>query len=185
MINKKGQFLKGDPPHNKGKKRKIIKHCLYCNDEFITNRDKARFCSRSCFSKKSIGHPFFGGTNKGMHWKIKDTSKMRLSRIGKKHTEEAKRKMGKTKIAEKNPEWKGDEAGYSSIHNWVRRWKKIPEYCEFCGKEGKKNGRNWNIQQANIDHNYRRVLDDYIALCDSCHKKYDRQNNLNKYANNL
>ena len=56
-----------------------------------------------------------------------------------------------------------------------------PEYfdiCEMCGKSGLK-GRQ--IQWANIDHKYRRVLDDYIHMCAKCHGEYDRIHNLRKH----
>ena len=75
---------------------------------------------------------------------------------------------------EKQGQWRGEDASYSSIHRWVRKWKGIPIVCEKCG-ELKTN--DYSIQWANIDHQYRRVLDDYIALCIKCHRKYDRINN--------
>ena len=69
---------------------------------------------------------------------------------------------------EKNGMWKQD-AGYTAIHQWVRRWKKdAPKICQQCGTETAK-----KYEWANIDHKYRRVLDDYIRLCTSCHRKYD------------
>lgn len=75
---------------------------------------------------------------------------------------------------EKHPLWKGEFASYGSMHSWVRRWKGTPDTCEKCGKTGL-SGRF--IQWANIDHKYRRVLDDYIRLCTKCHKLYDKENN--------
>uniref|UniRef100_A0A6H1ZXV8 Uncharacterized protein n=1 Tax=viral metagenome TaxID=1070528 RepID=A0A6H1ZXV8_9ZZZZ len=74
--------------------------------------------------------------------------------------------------------WKGNDAGYLAIHTWVRRHKGIPVKCEFCGKrKTTPKGIHW----ANIDHTYRRNLDDYIALCSRCHKKYDLLNGLCKH----
>jgi hypothetical protein len=67
--------------------------------------------------------------------------------------------------------WKGEKASYTAPHKWVQRWKGKPDTCEHCGKSGLK-GRQ--IHWANIDHTYRRVLDDYIALCAKCHKAYDK-----------
>lgn len=67
--------------------------------------------------------------------------------------------------------WKGEKANYRSIHAWVVRWKGKPETCEKCGKSGLK-GRY--IQWANIDHKYRRVLEDYVRLCTKCHFEYDK-----------
>lgn len=59
----------------------------------------------------------------------------------------------------------------------------------ICGYYPKKeNHRSANIaeeknlnprqyQWANKDHKYRRVLEDYMRLCASCHQKYDIKNN--------
>ena len=117
-------------------------------------------------------------SNLGKHWKIKDTSKMGGSMRGKKHTDETKKKMSILALKENNAHWKGDNVLYSGLHTWIRRWKGQPQYCENCGEIGKKCGRSWDIQWANIDHSYKRILDDYIALCVKCHRNYDIQNKL-------
>jgi len=64
--------------------------------------------------------------------------------------------------------WKGNNAAYSSIHEWIRRKKsKAGDHkCEHCGGKA----RDW----ANIDHSCSRDLDDYIPLCRLCHIKYDK-----------
>lgn len=64
--------------------------------------------------------------------------------------------------------WKGNFAGKSAIHRWVDLWKGKPKVCSQCGTETAK-----KYEWTNIDHKYRRVLDDYIRLCTSCHRKYD------------
>ena len=50
--------------------------------------------------------------------------------------------------------------------------------CEDCGKIGEIHNGRWNIQWSNIDHEYRRVRDDYNGRCPKCHRKYDDENNL-------
>ena len=76
--------------------------------------------------------------------------------------------------AANNGMWKGDDVSYVGLHQWVKRWKGQAAYCENCGKEGKKGmGGKWSIQWANIDHKYKRILIDYIGLCQSCHMAYD------------
>lgn len=77
-------------------------------------------------------------------------------------------KQGKY-IGKNNWNWKGENAGYNTIHTWVRRWKGKPDYCQLCGTIKKR--YTW----ANIDHKYRRNLDDYISLCYSCHRYYDKK----------
>src|SRR3990167_5640602 len=61
------------------------------------------------------------------------------------------------------------DRAYYTIHTWVRRNKVKPEKCTKCGKAG--NSRQ--IQWANIDNTYRRVLENYIGLCVRCHVIFD------------
>lgn len=102
---------------------------------------------------------------------------------GKKHSEKTKEKMRQTAIingnkppigrAEKNHNWKGDRVGYWALHKWIVKERGNPETCEDCGKTGlRKNQIHW----ANIDHKYRRRTEDFIRLCQSCHRKYDIKN---------
>lgn len=64
-----------------------------------------------------------------------------------------------------------DKPGYSAIHKWVSKWKVKPDSCQYCGRN------ECRIEWANIDHTYKRVLDDYIALCVRCHLAWDREHN--------
>lgn len=75
----------------------------------------------------------------------------------------------RAKTGEKNIRWKGDDACYGVKHRWVRKMKNAKK-CEFCGNAGR-------LQMACKDHSYRRNLDDWIALCPSCHLKFDHDNN--------
>lgn len=111
---------------------------------------------------------------KGKHWKIKDTSRRNIDKIGKKRppfSQNWKDKISKSNLADKSCHWKGINVGYKGIHEWVKKWKGRPDTCEHCGKTQLK-GRQ--IHWANVDHQYRRVLEDFIRLCKDCHKKYDR-----------
>ena len=67
--------------------------------------------------------------------------------------------------------WKGDNASYSAIHKWIRKYKGKPQKCEFCGKE-KTTPRS--IHWANKDHKYSRNRDDWMMACLPCHAKYDQ-----------
>ena len=77
-------------------------------------------------------------------------------------------KGNKVQWGDKHWKWKGDKVGYDGIHDWVRLRKGTPRKCEKCGTE-KAKIYDW----ANIDHKYRRVLEDYIRLCKSCHITFD------------
>lgn len=70
----------------------------------------------------------------------------------------------------KNYAWKGEQVSYRGLHQWVRRKKGLPTKCTNCGKESEKPRI---IQWANVDRMYRRNLEDFIALCCSCHKFHD------------
>jgi len=102
-----------------------------------------------------------GSSNKGIKRSQEFRDKIRRWRLGK-HQEG----VGL---------WKGDKVSYTALHMWVSRWKGKPMKCEMCGAEGRKR-YDW----ANIDHKYRRVLEDYIRLCVPCHAKYDYENNNKK-----
>ena len=68
--------------------------------------------------------------------------------------------------------YKGEKVGYVALHEWVYRWKGKANHCERCGATDKKK-YHW----ANVDHKYRRVLEDYISMCVSCHRIYDYERN--------
>ena len=88
---------------------------------------------------------------------------------------ERNRKDNPNKRDDSHHFWKGDRASYRSIHRWVVRRKGLPSMCTDCGKCSL-TGRQ--IHWANIDHKYRRNIDDYIRLCAKCHASYDQKNGL-------
>lgn len=129
--------------------------------------------------------------NIGKHWKLSEEQNKNKSErmkgntncLGKHHSEETKIKMSESHkgkpswikglASELNPNWKGDDVGYWGVHKWIEKQKGKPRVCEHCGATRKEKRFHW----ANIDHKYRRNLDDYISLCVPCHKKYDKKNN--------
>jgi hypothetical protein len=88
-------------------------------------------------------------------------------------------KMGKY-VDEKSWYWKGNNVGYVALHMWVKKHLGNPKKCEHCGK---KNLRPRQYNWANIDHKYRRKLEDWIRLCVKCHRKYDKEQNAKKFIN--
>ena len=71
--------------------------------------------------------------------------------------------------------WRGENISNVGLHQWVRYWKGTPKVCEKCGT---KKARKY--EWANIDHAYKRKLEDFIRMCTSCHRKYDIENNCYK-----
>lgn len=64
------------------------------------------------------------------------------------------------------PGWRGDEVSYQHLHRWVRRSKAKPPTCEHCGSDEP-------LEWANKSREYRRDLEDWLALCRLCHRRYD------------
>lgn len=58
--------------------------------------------------------------------------------------------------------------GYDALHLWVRRNLGKAEACANCSKS---TGR---IHWANKSGEYKKELDDWIALCPKCHVAYDK-----------
>lgn len=67
-----------------------------------------------------------------------------------------------------NPNWQGDEVSYKGLHLWVGRHKTKPDACEDCGTTEKR------LEWASKSREYRRDLEDWLALCRSCHLKHDK-----------
>lgn len=70
---------------------------------------------------------------------------------------------------ELNPRWKGDKAGFSAMHQWLKRRVGKASFCTFDKTHESKGGFEW----ANISHEYKREVSDYMSLCRRCHMKYD------------
>jgi hypothetical protein len=142
--------------------------------------------TRRKISEANLGKP---GTNLGIHfspeWRqhiseaLKEKPRPWLrgrpsGMTGKHHPLQSKVKISealKGKRAwdnrgENNPLWKGDEAGYSALHQWVKSHLVKPRLCQKCGEEKP-------LDLSNISGKYRRDLSDWQWLCRSCHIKYD------------
>ena len=98
---------------------------------------------------------------------------------GKKRSEETKLKMSLIKQGNKNYRWKGDKVGYSGLHIWIRKMLGSPKYCEHC-----KTTKAKKFEWANKSHLYKRELTDWIRLCTSCHRIYDRKSKLHGINDN-
>ncbi len=147
---------------------------------------KRQFCSKKCASK---------GKNNGMYGKFGKDSPNWVEKVlftcqycgateyitpnalkRKRYcSPECKRLAGQSKemiekiSGENNVTWKGDNVGYRGIHHWIIKIKgPAKNYkCIDCGKQA----RDW----SNVDHSYKRILEDYQPRCVSCHRKYDFQ----------
>lgn len=84
------------------------------------------------------------------------------------------------KKEEKARRWKGDEAGYTAIHIWLRNKLGKATKCDNPKciypkpiKYRKPILKPKRYEWASISRNALRDVSDYIQLCTSCHRKYD------------
>jgi len=84
----------------------------------------------------------------------------------KKLTYEHKMKIGKANLGKKNGMWKGNNVGYFPLHEWIKKRKPKPKFCEKC-----KIRKSYDL--ANISGNYKRDVNDFEYLCRKCHMNED------------
>ena len=84
----------------------------------------------------------------------------------------------------KNPRWKGDNAGYASKHQFLKRNYGHPLFCAKCGVYGQKEkGGRWSIHWAKKQgREYTHDRLDYLGLCRKCHGKYDWNESKREYV---
>lgn len=127
------------------------RNCQICNKQFWAYRYKinqggAKYCGRRCC----------GIANKGKHHSVTTEFKRGESPPKRYYP------TGKDSSA-----WK-EKVTYMHLHDWVREKKGKPTKCSNCGVMNKR------IEWANINRKYNRNLNDFIAMCVSCHTKYDK-----------
>ena len=67
-----------------------------------------------------------------------------------------------------NASWyKGEEAGYTAIHTYLRKYFPKTHICDECGDEG---STDYALLHG---HPYTRKREDYRELCRKCHINYD------------
>jgi 5-methylcytosine-specific restriction endonuclease McrA len=131
--------------------------------------------------KFPIGCPNYNsGSNKGKHWKIKDTSKMKGKEPWNKNTKGLiKPNSGSFKKGtpiEKHPRWLGGISFEPYSVDWTQTLKRsIREryhyICQICGKEP-------SVIVHHIDYNKKNCNpENLITLCRNCHTKTNTNRN--------
>ena len=69
----------------------------------------------------------------------------------------------------KGPNWKGEKASYRAHHIWVQTRLGKADSCVLD-----QNHLAARYHWANISHEYKRDLNDWINLCPKCHSAFDR-----------
>lgn len=145
-------------------KKSLSNHILFHNTDYKKNFSKK-------ISKKMKGRKITWGdkiskTKKELY--KKGLLKHPRGMLGKKNpcNKETRDKIGLANNGSKNGMWKGDNVGYISLHEWIKKHKPKPEFCEKC-----KINKPYDL--ANISGKYKRDVNDFRWLCRKCHMKED------------
>ena len=99
-----------------------------------------------------------------------------MSSKGYHHTKEAKNKISLSKLGKSRPDitgenninWKEDLYSVDAVHKWLKHIKGSASKCSL-----NKLHVSTKYEWCNLDHKYRRNINDYIELCHHCHVLYD------------
>lgn len=106
---------------------------------------------------------FQKGNDSWKNWKSRpDYSGKNNPNYGNKLSEESKNKIGIAHSNDKSSTWKGEMAGKSAIHRWVKKRINKPDICPKCGIFKA-------TDLSNTGHTYTRNIDDWEWLCRKCH----------------
>jgi hypothetical protein len=148
-----------------------------CSETDCNNTTTKTWCKSCGYKNRTVNI-----WNKGIEWSDEIKEKISKSKKGvknPKHSDWLKKNpnlywLGKKRpelSQEKNAQWKGGDVGYRGLHIWVNNMLGKPDTCEHCGKSGLIGQR---IHWANKSHQYKREISDWLRLCASCHKEYDK-----------
>jgi hypothetical protein len=97
-------------------------------------------------------------------------------KIGKKPSEETRKKISESQKGEKNHNyrmksenhgnWKGDNISYKGLHHWVNKHLPKPDLCQLCKEKPPK-------ELACITGIYNREFKNWARLCYKCHRNWD------------
>lgn len=143
----------------------ITYNCHWCGKENTKRirRDRTyKYCDAKCYSSSKCGKKIESINNFGREpWNKGLIGFM----SGENHPNYGKERLDI--VDENNPNWAGEGVSYRALHSWVTRKKGKPSKCIFCGDTEKR------IEWASKSHKAKRDLDDFIALCVACHRRYD------------
>lgn len=150
--------------------------CKFCGTVFnykYKSLSHRKFCCYQCKADSQKGKPPW---NKGMAGLMPPAWNKGMKGRQPWHNTSGLRPPVKGKkvpaLAESNnPNWKGDNVGYSGVHHWMTRHHGKPKLCEHCGTTEAK-----RYEWANISGQYKRRRDDFLRLCKKCHNDYDGVN---------
>jgi len=154
-------------PHLWKAKEKV---CPICHESFRAVKDwhnaKQKYCSKKCWAIRSPKDErkclWCGGAF--LAWKSQTKKYCSIYCRNKDY-------VGK-RTGDSHPGWKGTRASYSAVHKWINNILGKPKKCDICGSTTKP-----KYEWACINHEYKRVLSDWVRLCSKCHKAFDKKEN--------
>lgn len=97
-----------------------------------------------------------------------DTSVGRVFSTLKKCGIPRRKPTSRKNLGAKHGSWKGESAGYTALHDRVKRARGTPSECKRCGVTDPSMVYEW----ANLTGDYGSV-NDYERMCVKCHRNYD------------
>lgn len=148
--------------------------CIECGAKFSRRQRGNKYCGKSCYWRSKIGKSHSHGNKISAALSGVKKSKPHIAAVAASLSGRKRPELS----SEKHPGWKGDMAGYSSIHDWVKRRINRSNICEQCGIDDKKIKQSHGtvisyLHLANISGEYKRQVDDWIFLCPKCHSALD------------
>ena len=166
----------------------IYESLLYCKKErfvktngeslnsYLKRSPRCHSCAAKFVTDKISKGWFKKGHKLGLGRKMSEATKKKISILtkGKHNSPNTEFKKGYIPYLKTHPEaaakginhhkWKGDKVGYFPLHDWVKRQAGKPSKC-VNGHIAKR------YVWANISGEYRRDINDWHELCDSCNFK--------------
>lgn len=164
-----------------------LKKCPECEKNFKVKPShflRRKYCSKDCMAKgykmqlKGEANPNY----KNSGWQSCEMCNIKFHSYFSNRrfcSQKCSSDFNKTITGENNPNWKGENITYETLHAWLyRKWGK-PEQCDFCGASDKR------IEWANKTGKYTRERKDWLNLCCNCHKNYDKNIKNHKYKGKI
>ena len=161
-----------------------IKRCKNCGKDFYNWQNKY-FCSMKCAGEYKRGKKFSEKHIKALSEakKGKPQPQIHNPKVYEKISKSLRGKPQPWNRNERHHEWKGDKAGYTAFHQWLRRKFGKATMCDNPDCHYPRRNRNnqilykpkrfeWSLIHGK-KHDHKR--ENYWQLCKSCHVKYDME----------
>lgn len=81
-----------------------------------------------------------------------------------------------------HPMWAGDNVGYNGLHLWINKINGKAKSCWNLNCKGRSSLFEWAKLR---DVKYERKIENFVSLCRSCHRSYDKNDSFVIYIREL